>query len=118
MNFFNAAKCYKYKVLLYTGHAGEQLSERFSKHRYDIKNRQNNGKIAKHFHKSHNINDNLNVTILQNNVKTAGARRYHGEKWICKLKKTLAQHGLNTRIGIYAKIYIFYQQYTKNEAFL
>ena len=35
-------------------------------------------------------------------MKTAAARRYHGEKWICKLK-TLAPLGLNTEIGDYAK---------------
>ena len=35
------AQCSKHKVL-YTGHTGEQLSERFSKHRYDIKNRPDN----------------------------------------------------------------------------
>ena len=50
----------------------------------------------------------LNVTILQNNIKTAAARRYHEDKWICKLK-TLAPHGLNTEIGDYAKeMYNFY----------
>ena len=30
-----------------------------------------NGKLAKHFHESHNLIDDLNVTILQNNIKTA-----------------------------------------------
>ena len=40
--------------------------------------------------------------VLQNNIKTAAARRYHEGKWICKLK-TLAPHGLNTEIGDYAK---------------
>ena len=32
-----AAQCYKHKVL-YIGYTGEQLSERFSKHRCDMKN--------------------------------------------------------------------------------
>ena len=102
-----AAQCSKHKVV-YIGHTGEQLSERFSKHRYDIKNRPDNNELAKHFHGSHNLNDDLNVTILQNNIKTASARRYHVGKWICKLK-TLAPHGLNTEIGDYAKeMYNFY----------
>ena len=79
-----AAQCSKHKVL-YIGHTGEQLSERFSKHRYDIKNRPDNSELAKHFHESHNLNNDLNVTILQNNIKTAIARRYHEDKWICKL---------------------------------
>ena len=30
-----------------------------------------NDKLAKHFHQSHNIHDNLNIAILQNNIKTA-----------------------------------------------
>ena len=60
------------------------------------------------FHESHNLNNDINVTILQNNIKAAAARRYHEGKWICKLK-TLTLHGLNTEIGDYAKeIYTFY----------
>ena len=63
---------------------------------------------CKHFHESCNINDNLNVTILSNNIKTAATRRYHEDKWICKLK-TLAPHGLNSKTGEYAKeMYNFY----------
>ena len=58
-----AAQCSKHKVV-YIGHTGEQLSERFSKHRYDIKNRPDNNELAKHFHDNHNLNDDLNVTIL------------------------------------------------------
>ena len=81
---------------------------RFSKHRYDIKNRRDNSELAKHFHESHNLNNDLNVTILQNNIKTAAARRYHEDKWICKLK-TLAPRGLKTEIVDYAKeMYNFY----------
>ena len=102
-----AAQCSKHKEL-YIGHTGEQLSENFSKYRYDIKNRPDNSELAKHFHESHNLNNDLNVTILQNNIKTAAARRYHEDKWICKLR-TLAPHGLNTATGEYAKeMYKFY----------
>ena len=96
-----AVLCSKHKVL-FIGHTGEQLSERFSKHHYDIKNRPDNSELAKHFHESHNSNDHLNITILQNNIKTAAARRYHEDKWICKLKR-LAQHGLNSEIGDYVQ---------------
>ena len=71
-----ATQCSKRKVL-YIGHTREQLSERFSKHRYNIKNRSDNSELARHFHENHNLNDSLNVTILQNNIKTAAARRYH-----------------------------------------
>ena len=65
--------------------------------------------LAKHFHESYNINNNLNVTVLKNNIKNAAARRYQEDKWICKLK-TLAPHGWNTEIGDYAEeMYNFYQ---------
>ena len=30
--------------------------------------------FEKHFYESRNMNDNLNVTILQNNIKTAAAQ--------------------------------------------
>ena len=89
-----AAQCPKHKVL-HVGHTGDQLSERLSKLRYDIKNRPYNSKLAKHFHENHNLSDDLNATILENNIKTAAARRYHEDKWICKLK-TLAPNGLRT----------------------
>ena len=102
-----AAQCSKHKVL-YIGHTGEQLSERFSKHCYDIKNRPDNSELSNHFHENHNLSDHLNITILESNIKTAVARRYHEDKWICKLK-TLARNGLNTEIGYYAKeMYNFY----------
>ena len=102
-----AAQCFKHKIL-YIGHTGEQLSERFSKDHYGIKNRPENSELVKHFHKSHNLNDNLNVNILQNNIKTVAARRYHKDTLNCKLK-TLALHGLNIEIGDYVKeMYNFY----------
>ena len=102
-----AAQCSKHKVL-HIGDTGKQLSDHFSKRRYDIKNRPDNSELAKHSHESRNLNNDLNVTILQNNIKIAAARRYHEDKWIWKLK-TLAPHGLNTEIADYAKeMYNFY----------
>ena len=86
---------------MYIGHTGEQLSVRFSKYSYNIKNKPDNSELAKHFHENRNLNDALNVTILQNNIETAAARRYHEDKQICNLK-FLAPHGLNTEIGDYA----------------
>ena len=49
------------------------ISEHFSKHCYDIKNRPESSKLAKYFHKYYNINDNLHVIILENDIKTASA---------------------------------------------
>ena len=96
-----AAQCSKNKVL-YIGRKWEQLSELFFKHRYDIKNSPDNSKLAKHFHESHNLNEDPNVAISQNNIKTAATGRHHEDKWICKLK-TLVPYGLNTEIGDCAK---------------
>ena len=95
------AQCSKNKVL-YIGHSGEQPTEGFSRHCYDIKNRSDSTELAKLFHESYNLNNDLNVTILQNDIKTAAPRRYHEDKWICKLK-TLALHGFNIEIGDYAR---------------
>ena len=63
---------------------------------------QTTASLKNNFHESHNLNDDLDLTILQNNIKTAAARRYHQDKWICKLK-TLAPHVLNTETSDYAK---------------
>ena len=57
-----AVQCSKYKVL-YIGHIGEQLLEHFSERRYEIRNRPGNSELAKHFHESLNLNNDLNVTI-------------------------------------------------------
>ena len=92
-----AEQCSRHKVL-YIGQTGEQLLERFSKHCYDIKNKPDNSELAKHFHQSHNINDNIDVTILQTNIKIAAARRYREEKWISR-QKSIVPHVLNTEIG-------------------
>ena len=58
------------------------------------------------YRKNRLLSDYLNhyviVTIVQSNIKIAAARRYHEDKWICKLK-TLVLHGLNTEISEYAK---------------
>ena len=48
-----AAQCSKHRVL-YIEHTGEQLSEHFRKHRYDIKSRPDNSELEKRFHESHN----------------------------------------------------------------
>ena len=94
-------QCAKPKILC-TGQTGERISESFSKHHYDIKNRPDNRELAKDFHENHDLSDTLNGTILQNNIKTAAARGYHKDKSISKLK-ALAPHGLNTEINDCAK---------------
>ena len=93
---------------MYIGRTREQLSEHFSKHCNDIQNRSENTQFAKRFHQSRNVNDDLNATILQNNIRTSAAGRYPEDKLMCRLK-TLAQYTLNTETDDYTKeIYNFY----------
>ena len=74
----------------------------FLQHSYNIKNKPNNWELEKYFHESHNINDNLDVTVSKNNIKTVAAQKYHTDEWICTLKN-LGPHDLSTAIGNYAK---------------
>ena len=45
-----ASQCSKYNAL-YIGHTGEQLSDHFPKHRYDIKNKPDSSELAKKYKK-------------------------------------------------------------------
>ena len=71
--------------LIYWTYRGGTTFKAFLQTSLHIKNRPDNSELAKHFHENHNLNDDLNVTILESNIKTATARRYHEDKWICKL---------------------------------
>ena len=104
-----AGKCTEHK-LLYIGHTGEQLSSRFSKHRYDINNRPENNELSKHLSTNHDINNSLKVQILQDNLPNKAMRKFYEDLWICRLQ-TLQPTGLNTEIGAYAKE--MYSCYTK-----
>ena len=79
-----AAKCLKHQKI-YVGHTGECLRDRFSKHRYDIKNRPDNSELARHFHDKHTLDD-MKFTILQSD-----------------LERTFALDGINAGLGPYGK---------------
>ena len=96
-----AAQC-KIHNLIYIGHTGEKLSERFSKHRYDIKKRPDNSELARHFHVNHDIDNDMDVTILQSNINETAARLYFEDKWICQLQ-TLQPTGINAEVNAYAR---------------
>ena len=83
---------------MYIGYTAEPLPYCFSKHCYNIKNRPENSRLATHFHENYNINDNIDIKVLQNNIKIAVVPRYHEDKWIYRLNP-LAQRGLDTEIG-------------------
>ena len=67
------------------------------------KNKLDKSKLTKNFHKSYSINDNLNVTILKNNIKTAGAWRYNEDKWIFRLKVQLRMANLLKSVSMLNK---------------
>ena len=103
-----AATCKKHD-LIYIGHTGEKLSDRFSKHRYDIKNRPDNSELASHFHQGHSTDD-MEIKILQSGLNSKIQRELYEDKWICKLQ-TLKPSGLNTETNAYAKeLYQCYQR--------
>ena len=112
-NVIYAALCKKHN-LIYVGQTGETLSDRFSKHRYDIRKRPENSELAQHFHFNHDLDKDLGVTILERvNIIDEDAREYFEERWICKLH-TLQPHGLNQEVKGYAKeMYACYQQFSK-----
>ena len=92
-------KCSK----IYVGQTGDQLKDRFSKHRYDIKKRPDNSELAEHFHKDHSIDKDMKVLILQSGLgKSERQREREEDRWICRLQ-SMAPTGINTKIENFAK---------------
>ena len=63
-NVIYGAWCKKHNQI-YVGQTGEKLSDRFAKHRYDIKKRPSNSELAQHFCNEHNVDTDLGVVVLQ-----------------------------------------------------
>jgi len=108
-----AAWCTKH-LKIYVGQTGIQLNERFSRHRWDIKNRPENCDLAGHFHKDHDLDTDMKVVILQQ-LKNGNKdlREYYEDRWICRLQ-SLAPDGINNDIHGYAKeMYSCYQRSSK-----
>ena len=99
--------------LCYVGQTGDQLSDRFSKHRYDCKRRPENCELSDHFHKhQHDFEKELGVVILEQLPKnsTSQVRKHYEDRWICKLQ-TMQPNGINLDVGWYAKeMYTCYQR--------
>ena len=84
------------------GHTGQTLATRFVKHRYDIKNRPNNSELAEHFHTGHNMEEDLDITIVQKDLSSTSKREHMENRWMCKLQ-TRHGTGLNIDCGPYVK---------------
>ena len=67
-NIVYAARC-KIHGDIYIGNIGEELRERFSKQRYDAKNRPDSNELTTHIHKhQHEVDKNIEVLILKGNL--------------------------------------------------
>ena len=94
----NCKKC----NLMYIGHTGDSLNIRFSKHKYDIKNRPKNNELAEHCHKDHDIDTDLEIYIIDYGITSLKYRKFLEDRWICKLQ-TMKPTGLNFECGQYVK---------------
>ena len=86
------------------------MSDRFSKHKYDIKKRPKQNELAEHCYGTHDPEKDLKVYILDHGIKELGKRELLEDKYICKLQTMPPPHGLNVNIHPYAKE--MYQSWT------
>ena len=93
--------CKKCK-LHYIGHTGDDMCERWGKHKYDIKKRPDQNELATHCHTNHDLDKDIEVYILAHGIHHQQERERLEDKLICKLQ-TMGKQGLNERIGPYAK---------------
>ena len=88
---------------IYIGNTGEELRERFSKHRYDAKNRPDNNELAAHIHKhQEEFDKNIEVLILKGNLHEKHKGELWEDKFICLLG-TKASTGLNIELKHYGR---------------
>ena len=88
--------------LLYIGHTGDSMRERYGKHKYDIRKRPDNNELAAHCHEGHDVDQDLEIHILDYGIDHMEERKRREDKMICKLQ-TMGKNGLNELIGPYAK---------------
>lgn len=113
-----AARCKKHN-LIYIGKTTETLAKRFSKHKYDIFKRPENNELASHFHKNHDIMNDLDFLILEKDIKSSKELAFKEDEWICRLQ-TLYPAGLNVEHGLYtSEMYNSWAKiYTERQKFL
>lgn len=96
-----AVKCRKCKQL-YIGHSGNDMCDRYGKHKYDIKKRPDQNELATHCHQNHDVSRDLEIYIVDYGIHNLEERKRREDKVICQLQ-TMGRHGLNEVIGQYAK---------------
>jgi len=109
-NIVYAAKCKQHNTI-YVGQTGEELRNRFNKHRYDAKKRPDNNELAKHIHEfNHDFDKDIDVYVLQDNLVSPNERCLQEDKWVCLLG-SLTPKGLNVDTNLFAKeMYSSYQK--------
>ena len=96
----NCKKCEQ----IYVGHTGDSMSDRWSKHKYDVKNRPTQNELATHCHKDHDLEKDIEVFILDHGIHLLEERKRLEDKYICKLQTLQSNDGgMNRDTGPYAK---------------
>ena len=80
------------------------MTIRWSKHKYDIVNRPDQNKLATHCHHNHDLEKDIEITILDHGYQLVGERERMEDRYICKLQ-TLQSNGggMNVETHAYAK---------------
>ena len=110
-NVIYAARCRTHDKI-YVGHTGDELKDRFSKHRYDANHRPENCELAEHFAKDNhrNFDSDIDVTILKLDVHTREERELAEDRMMCLLG-TKNPTGLNQSTRAYGReVYAFAQK--------
>ena len=89
--------------MLYIGETGKTISERYGGHKYDIKKRPDNCDLARHCcNTKHDLEKDLEITIIEHGIKNQDKRKRVEDKYICKLQ-TLNGSGINKSMRSYGK---------------
>jgi len=103
-NVIYAAECTRHN-LLYVGQTSTPLNTRFNGHRSDISKKPESCQLPKHFSKHGcSFQNDLKVTILENNLPNEEIRTTREDMWITRLK-TLTPKGLNTDLHEYGRCF-------------
>ena len=80
------------------------MAKRWSKHKYDIINRPDQNELASHCHRNHDLDKDLEISILDHGIAVLGERERLEDRYICQLQ-TLKSNGggMNTETHAYAK---------------
>ena len=66
-----------------------------------LNNGRNNSELAEHFHTGHNMEEDLDITIVQKDLSSTSKREHMENRWMCKLQ---TRHGTGLNISTVALI--------------